>query len=759
MDLSLARLPAAIQSPIANLRTPSPAIWLGALVLALHLLLLPFVARTWQTTGDEPHYLLAAHSLTMDGDFDLANNYDQLDYLNFYFSQDIVRQVRLDRHGQQILDHQLALPLLIAPAYALSGRMGVLVFQVVVGALLAGLTYQLAFVVSQNRAASAMGAVFVSLSPPLFQYHYLVYPELIAALLTTLVVYLAIRVDKPGPWSLALTLMSLTLLPWLNRRFTILALALALTLTWAWRDRRALLALLMTAISIGALLWFNSGLSVPERVDITIPAASGALWRRLLRGVGWLVDQQRGLFVFGPIYLAAIFGLPFLFKRRREWLILIPFLVSLGVTVLAGGYWIAWELGPRFLVAALPSLGALLALAWKHYGRTFIGGGGMLLLFSGGLLNNWVILYDPELPYKSSLPLYYGQETGLALVDYLPDLAETLELHPLPAHDGFAAEGRPTTLLQTGPLHSLPFGHYRLDWRLRTAPSLPPDAELLRVSVQTLGGGQVFSHLITAADLPLDGTTGTLSMPFLNGNVDRWRTPLLVQAASTGQGPVWVEQIAFKPQPFYAWILPYLILVLLGLAASLAWWRRSKSVDDQNDETITGNRQVAGKLAAWGMILLLPVAALILLVRQQTATSHTYDVAGFAHFVGSPADDPDAAAGRAWLVDPLLDAPQKAIYGPFQFFDPGTYQVTFRLKLPQAVKPEQEVARLGVFATANFDPLLVQPLLGSHFAEPGLYHLFVLTVDNPRRQALSFEVYYNGLAALMIDEVVVERLD
>jgi hypothetical protein len=71
------------------------------------------------------------------------------------------------------------------------------------------------------------------------------------------------------------------------------------------------------------------------------------------------------------------------------------------------------------------------------------------------------------------------------------------------------------------------------------------------------------------------------------------------------------------------------------------------------------------------------------------------------------------------------------------------------------VEIEQEIARLQVSATANFDELVTQPLLVEHFSGPDLYHDLILTVDNPRRQALSFEVHYLGLAPLVIDEVTI----
>jgi hypothetical protein len=70
----------------------------------------------------------------------------------------------------------------------------------------------------------------------------------------------------------------------------------------------------------------------------------------------------------------------------------------------------------------------------------------------------------------------------------------------------------------------------------------------------------------------------------------------------------------------------------------------------------------------------------------------------------------------------------------------------------------QDLARLEVAATANYDRLITQPLHVEHFAKPNVYHDFVLTVANPRRQALSFEVYYLGVAPLLVDRVTITRV-
>jgi hypothetical protein len=848
MGLEVARSTTQIQnSPasISKLLSPTLAwpwpILTGAFILAISLALLPFIERTWRATGDEPHYLLTAHSLVADRDFDLTNNYAQFDYLNFYFSQNITPQVRFSPGGQQILDHQLGLPVLIAPAYALAGRLGVLAFQVIVGALLAGLTFKLSFLVSQDEVAALVATLLVSFSSPLFLYQYLVYPELTGALLTTLVVYVVAKSPRPTWTEAMLVLLALMALPWLNRRFVPLALGLAFLLAWAWSSVRAgevgLLGVLacgkrkipsnstrsitlppsfglvgLTLVSILTLFWFNSQFLDPTTSDITAPVTTGMVWERLSRGIGWLVDQQRGLFIYAPILLFALWGAPFLIQdswqhRNRHGLVLLPLLLSLGVTTVAGGFWVAWEVGPRFLVVALPSLAPLLALAWRNYRRPVVWR--MLALLIGGvsLSHTFIIIQYPELPYKSSVPLYYSQKWGLPLTDYLPDLAGYARIFPAVAADiarpdqgepeWLVEAGHTANLFKAGPVSELPFGHYRLSWSLRTEPNLPPQTELARLALKVSGGGQVFNHTLTAAELPSDGRYGQVQYSFLNTNVDRWRIPLVFSAVSSGAGRLWIKDALFEPQPFYAVWLPYLTLLGLAVAALLAWRFNSSGPSTAphfksirilagwvptpgpavaweppllwfSDRYLaisawfTGQEQPRLAIATtliWSLVVILPITGLGWLLNQHLASTRIYDSAGLYHLAGQAVPDSQASTGQAWLVDPKTDPPQKAVYGPFDFYDAGLYRVTFRLKLRDAVTTDQELARLQVAATANFNQLVVQPLRREHFAKPNVYHDFVLTVTNPRRQALSFEVDYLGVAPLLIDQVTITKIE
>jgi hypothetical protein len=272
-----------------------------------------------------------------------------------------------------------------------------------------------------------------------------------------------------------------------------------------------------------------------------------------------------------------------------------------------------------------------------------------------------------------------------------------------------------------------------------------------------LGGGQLLNKTITAADLPSDGSYGLIELEFVNPNVDRWRTPLLFNAISSGQSQIWADYVLFEPVWFYGWGLPYIFVGLITLGAGLAWWwgRRDHAVTAMTDSV---RLPQLSALAGWGMSALLLVGGFGYLTNQSDIQRRTYDAAHLMHLTGQTIADSETETGQAWLVDPATDAPQKATYGPFDFYDAGQYHVTFRMKLPTAVEGDQEVALLQVNATANFEPVLTQPLRSTNFTQPDMYHDFVLTVTNPRRQALSFDVHYLGVAPLAIESVTISKI-
>jgi hypothetical protein len=229
---------------------------------------------------------------------------------------------------------------------------------------------------------------------------------------------------------------------------------------------------------------------------------------------------------------------------------------------------------------------------------------------------------------------------------------------------------------------------------------------------------------------------------------------MIFHAVTTGQSNIWAREIIFLPDPVHAWLLPYLYLALL-VAGAAGWFYRYRLAGSE-----AGMVQLAAlpRALGWGLLLVTAAGAGGYLLYQQNLDSRTYQAEDLRHFVGQPLTDPAANDGRAWLVDPLVDPPQKAIYGPFDFYGKGRYHVAFRVKLPEPVKADQDLARLQVSATAGFEPLFTQSLRAGHFTKPNFYHDFVLVIDNPRRQALSFDLEYLGRAALAVDQVTVTRV-
>ena len=146
------------------------------------------------TTGDEPHYLLHAHSLYHDRDAELWNNYDQRDYRPFYEGE-VLEPHMLAYKGRGVpLRPLLGMPLIILPAYALGGRIGVLVFLLLLVALGVLALYD-ASLHYASPGVAFWGTLFLGLTYPLITYSHQIYSETIAFVITSGVLAAILSVD------------------------------------------------------------------------------------------------------------------------------------------------------------------------------------------------------------------------------------------------------------------------------------------------------------------------------------------------------------------------------------------------------------------------------------------------------------------------------------------------------------------------------------------------------------------------------------
>jgi len=363
--------------------------------------LLPWTATARAPNGDEPYYLLLAHSIVHDLDFDLADEYR--DEAWRAFSERPIEPQPGDPTGPagEIWSrHEPALPILLAPAYALAGRLGAVVVMIGLSALAAGLLVRAALRLPGvgPRGAVAAWALFAFL-PPLPLYSQQIWVEVPALLLLLLAVDARLRLRgapsraRLGDW--LQLIVPLALLPLLKLRLLAIAAPFALlALAGIRRQRRLQIALVagfalaVAAILVSNQLVFGNPLKMHSVDDLAI--ASIPLERFLRGGVGLWFDLAFGLIAWAPLWLLALPALarivvrleplaleiaavaPYLLltASRREWYggFSPPFrygLVVLPILALAVGRLLGGRLRPpaRAATSLLGALGVPLALA------------------------------------------------------------------------------------------------------------------------------------------------------------------------------------------------------------------------------------------------------------------------------------------------------------------------------------------------------------------------------------------------------------
>ena len=314
--------------------------------------------------GDEPHYLLMAHSLIHDGDLDLANQYAERQYLPYYGGELEPHVSAASRPGTAYSTHAPGLPVLIAPAYAAGGYRGAVLFLSLLVALGAAL---LRDVVAETFPAgwTSLGTwAVLALTPLLPVYAVALYPETVAVVAVALVLWL--RRGVPGLASAVVAGAVTGGLVWLHPKMLVLGAVTLLAFLPRLRRTTARAAAVVVFVLAAApfLLYMSVTFGSPALTagfghpDLSIS--------RLPWGVlGQLCDRQRGLFAIAPVWALAAFGIA---GRWRAQPLDSLLLLSIAATPIAvGGAFADWGAGAcppgRFPLPALAPLAPFLAEA------------------------------------------------------------------------------------------------------------------------------------------------------------------------------------------------------------------------------------------------------------------------------------------------------------------------------------------------------------------------------------------------------------
>jgi hypothetical protein len=335
----------------------------------------------YSNTGDEPSYLMIARSLVRDHDVDLENNYAAADSLT-----PSTGHVRRALDGTLQSEHDIGLPILLTPAYAIAERLtaatppsvlqrfrmpaDLLEYSVVSLTLLAMVCMAIAWLAAALSHVTSQGlalavAALVAISPPILTQSFLIFPETIALIVMCGVVWWLLA-PRPETWTTWVLATALGYLPWCHRKYSPLVLACIAILVWRRRDVvrtwstrvRAGLVLLVT-LPHAAFYWWTwrtwGDIGGPQMLD-RVPFALTGMPRGF---VGILMDRQYGLVADAPIYLALFAYWTLATPRTRAWLWIVA---SLVLPMSAYADWSAGFSPPaRYIVPILPFCAVALA--------------------------------------------------------------------------------------------------------------------------------------------------------------------------------------------------------------------------------------------------------------------------------------------------------------------------------------------------------------------------------------------------------------
>ncbi len=398
-------------------------------------------------TGDEPHYLLIAHSLIFDRDFNLFNNKLREDWKSFekrpidghapgfeYFNQ--LTQGRLSPRekfweGKEYSVHRVGLPLILGPAYFtgfkwnLRIRFMMMLFLNLCTALIALNIYSLSFEVTGDKFNSLLTWLFLSFTAPVLFYCNKIFPDLIAGLLI-IFAFRQIRNLKAGE-SLKFILAGLVIgfLPWLHERFILTSIILMAYFMSRVKFSFRPVAILMLPVIISFILqaWYYNLLFGTAYPVTTHPFLSFTYG--LKYGLpGLLLDRNQGLFLYSPIYILSLTGLFVWFKdknKNRDWLWL--WLIVFANYILTGIFrgWTGGMAPPtRYMMPVAP----LLAFP-VSYSLCKIKNGAFrftsLLLGMTGILISSYSMWHPGLLYRYQHPLVPCFDNFINLKVIFPD--------------------------------------------------------------------------------------------------------------------------------------------------------------------------------------------------------------------------------------------------------------------------------------------------------------------------------------------------
>ena len=277
---------------------------LFVILTALFASLAAYFVPRMDASGDEPHYLVMAQSLWREHDLDLRDNYAREDWREFRGGPTEPHYAAPRKDGRPFPGHAPGLPFLLAPVYALGGRLACALLLGAMVAAVGAIAFQVA-ILEGLSPASALVAGLLAAGPPLAAYALHIYTEA-ASTLALFAAYALLRFSR-GALSPATAAALACALPFLHPRMALGSIAIALA-AFVYRDRVSL-RIFAWVSAIGAAAYGGFWMSifgVPTALGAYGGVPEDAALNPLQALMGLLLDRAYGILPYAPAFLALL---------------------------------------------------------------------------------------------------------------------------------------------------------------------------------------------------------------------------------------------------------------------------------------------------------------------------------------------------------------------------------------------------------------------------------------------------------------------
>jgi hypothetical protein len=374
---SAAHLFSGVWSLLARQSDGRVVLALAGAALAVYTIVLPYQPAVRDLVSDEPHYFVYAQSLWLDQDLDLADDYVQWPYMDFWPEPLADRHAIDTGHGVYHI-REPGFPLLIVVPFGLDGRYGVLRLFTVIATLLVAQLFLLLRDLNLGRALALATTGLVAFTHPILSYTTQAFPDLGVALVLVTAARLLRRGGDTRVADLVLASAVAGLLPWLTSRHLLSAAGVVTcAVYWALRSSHRSTAIGTTAMRVAAaIVPFIASLGLlciltytmfgdwlpgagARQLYVSKPFVLAATWTPQIGGTGLLLDRVFGLFANAPLYLLGLVGVIAMLRRAREpggaaGIVLIAAFLPYFAVMSNFYYWHAdWSPPPRYLVGVI----------------------------------------------------------------------------------------------------------------------------------------------------------------------------------------------------------------------------------------------------------------------------------------------------------------------------------------------------------------------------------------------------------------------